>query len=237
MKWSIRLYFPPMRLPPLRLVLCLLAALPASAQEPKDMAEEVSRDDRTVEIFRYTCGNTLGRREVTLFANGTVRLREGEIGKEALGLFELKPEQLQGALHRIQEPDLSEVEHRDKSVEGDWIDRCELLLQRPGESLRIYRFGRFDSLPLNLSHIVHVAEDLGGKVRDLKKTEDELPPDYEPRPGDVLRRSDGQLYRIITFTSDKRGVELEGVDTPITLIVLRDRMRREFVELVERPER
>lgn len=216
------------------LALCLLAVLPAVAQ---DTPQDLSRDERTIEIFRYTCGNSLGRREITLFANGTVRLREGELGKEALGLAELKPEQLQGALHRIQELNLSEVEHRQRSVEGDWIDRCELLLQRPGEPLRIYRFGRFDSLPLNLSHIVRVAEDLGGKVRDLKKTEDELPPDYEPRPGDVLRRSDGQLYRIITFTGDNRGVELEGVDTPITLIVLRDRMRREFVELVERPRR
>jgi hypothetical protein len=216
------------------LALCLFAVLPSVAQ---DVPEDLSQDERTIEIFRYTCGNNLGRREITLFANGTVRLREGELGKEALGLFELKPEQLQGALHRIQELDLSEVEHRDKSVEGDWIDRCELLLQRPGESLRIYRFGRFDSLPLYLSSIVRVAEDLGGKVRNLKKTEEELPSNYEPRPGDVLKRSDGQLYRIITFTGDKRGVELEGVDTPITLIVLRDRMRREFVELVERPKR
>lgn len=222
-----------------RLAFCLLAALPASAQVSREAPPpEVSQDARTVEIFRYTCGNNLGRREVTLFANGTVRLREGENGKEeALGLFELKPEHLQSALNRLQELDLSEVEHRDKSVEGDWIDRCELLLQRPGESLRIYRFGRFDSLPLNLSYAVRVAEELGGKVRDLKKTEEELPPDYEPRPGDVLKRSDGQLYRIITFTGDKRGVEMEGVDTPMTLFVLRDRLRREFVGLVERAKR
>jgi hypothetical protein len=215
------------------LALCLLAALPVAAQ----VSQEDSQDARTVEIFRYTCGNSLGRREVTLFANGTVRLREGEIGKEAVGLSELKPEQLEGALRRLQELNLSEVEHRQTSVEGDWIDRCELLLQRPGEPLRIYRFGRFDSLPLNLSHIVHVAEDLGGKIRDLKKTEEELPPDYEPRPGDVLKRSDGQLYRIITFTGDKRGIEMEGVNTPITMFVLRDRLRREFVGLVDRAKR
>lgn len=203
----------------------LLTALPALAQEPSD---------RVVELLRYECANELGRREVTLFGNGTIRLRDGEIGKESMGLTELGPRELEGYLNRLKEVDLSHVGRLDRGVEGSWIERCDLILQLPGGALQIFHFGRYDSLPHDLSRVLRIAEELDTKVRDIKKLADELPVDYDPRPGDVLRRTDGELYRIITFTMDKRGIELEGVRTPITLFVLRDRVRREFVELVSR---
>lgn len=204
----------------------LLTAIPSLAQ---------TASDRLVEVVRYECANALGRREMTLFANGTVRLRDGEIGKESLGLSELGPRELDGYLNRLREVDLTHVGRLDRGVEGSWIERCDLILHLPGEDVQVFHFGRYDTLPHDLSRVVRIAEELETKVKDLKKeTDTQLPVDYDPRPGDVLRRTDGELYRIITFTMDKRGVELEGVRTPVTMFVLRDRIRREFVELVSR---
>jgi hypothetical protein len=209
------------------LVLCFLA-LPAAA---------LPASDRSTEVLRYGCANELGRREVTLFANGTVRLRDGlpgEEGKDWMGLAELSPEELQGAVRRLEEEDLSEVRQLPEGVTGMWVERCTLALQLPGGDLKVYRFGRYDALPLTLSRVVRVAEDLAARVADVRGQE-ELPVDYEPQPEDVLRRRDGELFRVIAFTTDKRGVELQGIDVPLTVYVPRDQMRREFVALIERP--
>lgn len=189
---------------------------------------------RSLEILRLDCANRLGRREVTLFGNGTVRLRDGPPGKEWMGLAELGPDELEGVLRRLSEEDLEDSVRLAPGVQGDWVEKCMLALELTGKRPRVIHFGRYDSLPLSLSRVVRVAEDLAAKVHDLKGSE-RLPQDYEARPGDILKRTDGQLFRVVGFTSDKKGVELEGVDEPLALYVLREEMRREFVALVSRP--
>ena len=117
----------------LPILLLGLAALPTGAQE---------QDKRSIEVVRYDCTTDTTRREVTLFANGTVRVREGWIGNEWMGLTELGPDELQGFLNRLAGEDLSESRNPEKGVEGAWIERCELRLHlgtllRADEALRI----------------------------------------------------------------------------------------------------
>ena len=82
--------------------------------------------------------------------------------------------------------------------------------------------------------MVRIAEELGGKVQVVKDT-DELPAGYEPRIGDVLKRvGDGALFRIVGFTSDKRGIELQGVDLPLEVYSPTDQVRQQFTALVSR---
>jgi hypothetical protein len=208
-------------------LLSLFAALAAPA------AGETPVDPRSVEILRYDCASALGRREVTLFANGTIRLRDGPLGEEWMGLAELGPDERDGVLHRLADEDLSAAARLPRGVDGDWVERCELRLQLPGRPLQEFRFGRYDTLPLALSRVVRVAREMGEKVLDLKASE-HLPEDYEPRRGDVLKRVSGRLFRVFGFTSDDKGVELEGVDDPLTIYVRREELRREFVALVSR---
>jgi len=218
-----------MRRTPILPLVLLLAGLPLSAATP-------SVSDRSTELLRYGCKNDLGRREVTLFANGTVRLRDGNPGVEGedwMGLSELNPDQLEGAIHRLEGEDLSEIHRLPSGVEGNWIERCTLSLELPGRDVRVFHFGRYDALPLQLSRVIRVAEDVAAEVKDIRGRE-ELPADYEPRPMDILKRRDGQNFRVLGFTSDKLGVELEGVDVPLTVYVPRADMKREFVALIER---
>lgn len=205
------------------LVLLILAGLPLQARE----------SDRTVEVLRYGCANEVGHREVTLFRNGTVRLFDGPPGEELMGLAELSPEELTGALNRLQAEDLSEARHLHKGIDGPFIEQCELHLKLPDRKPEVYRFGRYDALPLNLSRVLRVAEDLAAEVDDLKGVE-ELPVSYVPRELDVLKRRDGQRYKIIRFTADNNGVELQGLDQPIFIIVLKEEMRKEFTALLSR---
>ena len=191
-------------------------------------------DDRSLEVVRYDCTTDLTRREVTLFGNGTIRLRDGQIGNEWMGLTELGPDELHGFLNRLEGEDLSESRNPERGVEGAWIERCELRLQLPGQPLQTYRFGHYDPLPLNLSRVVHIAEELGEKV-PVVKDKDELPADYEPRPGDVLKRvGDGALFRIVAFTGDGKGVELRGIDLPLEVYIPRDQIRQSFTALASR---
>ncbi|HET9226081.1 MAG TPA: hypothetical protein VFR31_05410 [Thermoanaerobaculia bacterium] len=203
--------------------LLLLVALPVQARE----------SDRTVEVVRYGCANEVGHREVTLFRNGTVRLFDGPPGEELMGLAELSPDELTAFLNRLGAEDLSEARHMHKGIEGPFIEKCELHLQLPDQKPEVFRFGRYDALPLNLSRLLRVIEDIAAMVEDLKGVE-ELPVAYVPRVYDVLKRKDGQRYKIMRFTSDDKGVELLGIDQPIFLIVLREEMRKEFVALLSR---
>jgi len=211
--------------------LLLLGALAVAVPAAKPPA-----DPRSVEVARYDCASELGRREVTLFANGTVRVREGEPGKEWMGLGELSPAELDGAVNRLRDEDLSEVRRLPHGVEGQWIERCTLVLHRPAppnHPEEIFHFGRYDTLPLALSRVVRVVEDLAARVPD-RQGEEQLPADYEPRRGDVLKRVDGNLYRVHGIGDDKKGLELEGVAQPLTIYIRVDQLRLEFVALVSR---
>jgi hypothetical protein len=211
----------------LAVLLLLLLPIPAAAGAP---------DPRSVEVFDLDCGSPLGRREITLFANGTVRRREGEPGKEEMGLAELSPDELEGAKRRLAEENLGEIDTLPRGVEGDWVERCALRLALAGRPARTFRFGRYDILPLPLSRVLRVVEDVAAKVADVKGRE-HLPEGYDPQPGDRLKRTDGQLFEVVAFTADNKGVELWGVDQPLALYVLRAEMAREFVALVARARR
>lgn len=189
--------------------------------------------DRSTEIFRLDCGSTLGHREVTLFKNGTVRLREGERGKERMGLAELGPDEVAGALRRLAEEDLSQVEERARGPEGDWVEGCALSLALPDKPPRTFRYGRYDALALPLSRVLRVVDDLAAKVVVMEGAE-HLPEGYEPHPGDVLKRVDGQLFEVFEFTVDHKGLEMRGVNQPLVLYVLIEQLRQEFVALVSR---
>jgi hypothetical protein len=203
-------------------------AAPAAAREPAPPPS-----DRLVEVLRLDCANRLGRREVTLFGNGTLRLRDGPIGKEWMGLAELGPDELQGVLRRLAQEDLSDAGNLPQGVAGDWIEKCDLVLELPGKPRRKFFYGRYDTLPLSLFHVQGIAGELAAKVAVLRDAE-QLPEHYEPRLGDVLKRTDGTRFRVINFTSDKKGVELDGLDQPLYLIVLKEQMQMEFVALVSR---
>jgi hypothetical protein len=206
------------------IAILLLAALPARG------------DDRSTEILRYECRTDVARRETTLFANGTIRLRKGQIGNEKMGLAELAPDKLEGFLNRLAAEDLAEAKSPDQGPEGAWIERCELRLQLPGKDLHIYQLGQYDRLPLNLAHVVRIAQELEKKVTIVKEADD-LPADYEPRSGDVLKHAgDGNRFRIVSFTSDNKGIELEGIDQPIELYVPKDQIRKKFTALLSRDE-
>ena len=189
--------------------------------------------DRSIEVLRFDCASRLGRREVTLFGNGTIRLRDGPIGKEWMGLAELGPDELQGTLRRLGEEDLSDASHLPQGVVGDWVEKCDLALDLPGRKRQKFFYGRYDTLPLSLSRVQRVAEELAAKVAILRDVE-QLPERYEPRLGDVLKRTDGMRYRVANFTSDRKGIELDGLDQPLHLIVLKEQMRMEFVGIVSR---
>jgi hypothetical protein len=189
--------------------------------------------DRSTEIVRHSCESELGRREVTLFGNGTIRLRDGVPGQEQMGLAELDPGELEAFVNRLRQEDLSEVGRLPDGVEGTWVEQCALELHLPGEEAKVFRFRRYDSLPLSLSRVLRIVLDLAAEVEHLEG-EEQLPVDYKPKPMDILKRRDGQLFRVLGFTSDKRGVELEGIDQPLMIYVHAEEIRREFVAVVER---
>ena len=191
------------------------------------------RSLRTWEVARRDCRTSISRQEVTLFANGTLRLRLTGPDLDDLRLAELTPDEVEAFINRLTAEDLSEVPASRDEVLGDWVERCGLYLELPDREPERYFFARFDSLPLALSRINAVVNDMLAQVEN-QAPEGGLPPNYHPEPGDVLERSDGQQFRVIALTSDRRGVELSGLDEPLTIYIAIDEVRRQFVSLVNR---
>ncbi|MEM7584921.1 MAG: hypothetical protein AAF560_16125 [Acidobacteriota bacterium] len=242
------------------------------------LAEPVAADDRSTEVLRYACSNQLGRRDITLFANGTVRLRQGLWDDQEMRLDELLSEELSSYLNRLrqlhhsadllatgtlrrgelhqgvgaraaqkrgdQQPGFSQpLEPSSTSQtwgpQGEWVDDCEIVLDLPGdlpgEELQSWRFTALDVPPLAVTRLIQIAEDLADFTRPPSSI-DRVPADYRPQRGDLLQAADGQRFRVLALTVDGRGVELEGVDSPMRIFVGLDELPNAFssVEELER---
>jgi hypothetical protein len=207
-----------------------VAAAPGSYPPPDATGIAARPSDRSRELLDYRCANSLGVRQVTLFANGTVRLREG-LGKEPrMRLGELGPVELEGYVRRLAAEDLSEVHDRQESTEGEWVEHCTLRLTLDDVPERVLSFGRYDSLPLQVAAVLRVADEVAAKTLETS----ELPVGYRARVGDVLRRADGVLFAVAGFTSDGHGIELQGVDQPLVVYVRPEDVPAQFEALVSR---
>lgn len=196
-------------------------------------AEEQPTNLRSWEVVRRDCRTSISREEVTLFGNGTLRLKSGIEDHEEMHLAELPPEDVEAFVRRLEAEDLSEVPEGRDEVLGRWVEHCGLFLDLPGRDPQRFFFGKFDSMPLGLSRLNRIVDDIFQQVRALAP-EGGLPRNYLPAPGDILLRVDGQLFRVVAMTSDKRGVELSGVDQPLTIFVGLESLRDQFTSLVER---
>ena len=228
----------------------------SGVEAPSPLQSPLTDDPRSTILLRYGCRSDAGRQEVTLFADGTVRLREIDapgaaeetegvsteqagVGEERMELYDLDPDSLAAYRARLADEDLSEVDLERDPVDGAWVEACTLDLlrfppdadDRPPVALH-YSFSRYSALPLALSRVVRIAEDLIAEVERSPKNR--LPDGYEPRPGDVLERSDGVLFQVVDYTVDGKGVELTGVEAPLVLYLPPTALRERFVRVVSR---
>lgn len=192
------------------------------------------QDRRSHELVRRECRAVIDTEDVTLFANGTVRLISQHQDERTVQLTELTPDEVEGFVRRVREVDLSEEQAASVTLQGDWVEQCELYLDvDPDLEPRRYRFGRYDSLSLALSRINRVTDDLLQVVVERAPTVG-LPHGYVPQPGDILERVDGVLFEVIGLTGDKKGIELIGVEQPLTIYVLNEAVGQQFKALVKR---
>lgn len=224
---------------------CLIAvagALPLAAQVERTPEPEPNPSPPTAapairQVLRLDCASSLGRRDVALFSDGVIRLREGPPGEERLTLYDLDPDRLQGFLARLAEetpPDTGDLSTRGPG--GGWVESCRLMLDLAGRERVEFSFARYDALSLARARLVSIARELG-RIAEEALDATALPPGYEPQPGDVLKRRDGVRFRVVRPTGDGSGVELQGIDQPLTVYIPVGAIRGEFVALVSREDR
>ncbi len=209
-----------------------LALLFAAGVLPVEALQEIE-SLRSHELVDLHCTNELTRRRVTLFGNGTVRVKEGTHDEQKLLLADLDPITLEGYTDRYSEIDYSEIERTQVlPAEGEWVEECKLQLDFPQGVRKTMEFSVFDSLPLGLKRAVELTEELASLAEPV--FQEQLPLDYEPVAGDVLRHRDGSTFVVVGRTVDKRGIELQGVDNPLTIYVDSEQLRLLFAEFVSR---
>lgn len=179
-------------------------------------------EPRSWELFRHRCGSSLGSRELTLFLDGTLRLRVRDKEGEEIRLGQLDPARLSrtyGGLRTIEERIGREAKEWSKGgpahgFSGEFLQECEVELRLPDREREIFEFSPLEIPPLWLGQLRQLAEDLAGATELLQNRG--LPRDYEPRNGDLLRRRDGVVFRYVGTTSDGKAWILEQVGQPLT---------------------
>lgn len=197
------------------------------------MAGVAAEDPRSHEVVNYRCTTSLGYREVTLFGNGTVRLKVRHEEETSMRLKELTPDETDAMIRRLQGEVISEEVFLQGGPQGDWVERCVFAMELPEDELRTYSFHRFDTLPLELSRLIRIGEDLLEQA-ELGLRTSNFPINYSPEAGDVLERLDGHHFRVVNFSEDQQGVELHGIDQPLVLYIRRGNLLQEFGSLVSR---
>ena len=188
---------------------------------PARSLSDLQRDERSIERLRIDCRSEISRRDITLFANGTIRLRQGPWEKQEMLLEELGPEEMTTYLKqlvRIRRSDefpTPEIDGR-FTVDGQWLNACRLTVETPSDAPVTHVFSPLETQPLPIGQLMQLAEDLASFTRPLEAPE-RLPVGYEPEIDDVLRSRDGQLFRVISPTDDGDGVELESLLEPFTV--------------------
>ncbi len=193
--------------------------------------------DPATEILRRDCSSELGRNEVTLFANGTIRWREWREEKLTMRLAELGRDEVEAYVRRLEAYDISQLHESPGGVAGAWTERCELTTSLPGAAVRSFRYGRLDTHPLALADLLRIADELAVRAQE-SPVAGGLPADYVPRYGDLLRRVDDIEFEVVGRTADGHGFELRGKVQPLSMYLTLDDLRRQFVRVVRRgPEK
>lgn len=238
-----------------------------SGEEPSE-APEISRS-RTLERVNWRCESDLLHSELTLFANGTLRLRHSpgtaerlveptspldwrvrdgrsrpsgsdglnDADRPTMWLRELRPDVMDAYVRRLSEPSRAETPTRTATVTGDWLADCALRLELPGREPEIYSFGARDVLSLDLERTVGIVRELERLFHDDPRPPEgirELAHDYRAERGDVLLRHDGVVFEVQGFTADGAGVELLGIDHPLTLYLRPEEVLEQFRAKVPR---
>jgi hypothetical protein len=174
------------------------------------------QDAVTWVLFDLRCDDDLHLRETTLYADGMVRVRGLKAAPIALG--KLSPHQLEHFERRLVEqsafagdPDASRIDSQ--GLRGDWVERCKLRVKVPERRPVEYRFGEFDTKPPWVEALSLLADELAAFTEPIRDSR--VPQGYTPRPGDLLERRDGRLYRVAGLTTDGAGLMVDSTTEPL----------------------
>ncbi len=199
----------------------LLLLLPGAAQQEVE-------DLRTRVLLERLCENDFSRRQLTLFANGTLRLRDGVGATRVMRLAELGSVELEAFLRRLEAIRFDDLAPSYPGLDGEWVESCRLDLHLPELDQLSFEYGPYDTISLGLRHVLFVVDDLmlefefgqpgSTRVREFKVEVGDL----------VVRRRDGALFEVLGFTLEGTGMELQGIDQPVTLYILKEDVQIEF---------
>lgn len=188
----------------------------------------------STELFRYRCESSISMEDVTLFGNGTLRLRQGKPEQRSMLLLELTPSRRDDIIARLRKLDLEEATTFGGELEGDWVEQCSLTMDLEGRRRARFQFHRLDILSLSLQRSVDLGRELIALVRKEALFEG-LPRGYEPRLGDYLRRWDGEVFEVVGFTAKGNGIEVHSTSQPMGFYIANQDLRSVFVGVEEEP--
>lgn len=197
-------------------------------------------EPRSWDVFQHLCSNPLGSRELTLFLDGTIRLRVrdqeggevrlGDLDEEGLARVYATLRSTQAGIGR-EGKEWTASPSQGRGFSGEFLQDCEVRLRLPNLEQKSFRFSPMEITPLWLGQLRQLAEDLAERTEPMVHRA--LPRSYQPRYGDLLRRRDGVIFRYVGATSDHKAWIMEQVGQPITTYFAVEDLDEIFVAVVE----
>lgn len=216
------------------------STVPLVDLEPRTSWAPKVADPQNWVLFRHSCESHLGEREVTLFLDGTIRLRLEDPEGEETNSGSLKPENVARTYSTLKSIQTAIGDQDQKNwsrftqpggITGELLRRCEIYLNLPDLAPEIFHFTTMEGGPLWLEQLRLLSEELGD--RTVKQIYRGLPAAYRPKFGDLLRRRDGAVFRFVGMTSDKKAWMVEQVGQPTTTYYSAEEISQVFIGLVD----
>ena len=118
------------------------------------------QDPRSQVVLESDCMTEASRRQITLFANGTVRMRDGLGATRTMRLVELGDVELRAYQNRLRDIRFDDLAPHSSGMEGSLVERCKVEVAPPESETLLFEYGQFDTIPLGLKHVLLLIEDL-----------------------------------------------------------------------------
>lgn len=206
-----------------------LAAGAAPAAQPTSPPPAETEPAASTYLFEWMTRTGAASRRLTLFGDGIlVRKSVSQDGKTDLKKRKLSPEEYSFYTEYFGSPESREgAGNFETGLTGDQSARSEISFAPPGGPRWSLSFDSFSALSAPASRVKSALEGLLDSFGKVLPNEDDFPME-KLVPGTLLRRRDGQEFRVVHVDEQAKIVEARAVGQPYSQFFQWSKLRYSF---------
>ncbi len=187
---------------------------------------------RGEEVLYSGCKSNKRLEDITVFDDGTVAYKKKIEEATEVKLGYLTLEDVKNITTKVLKLLKSVKRYTENKIDGENLVKCELRLSYNKKKYR-FTYLQLDTIDPALATAVAVVWQLKNLTSFSLSS---LPYKYKPKIGDLLLSKDGKKFKVVGYTSDGKGIELENVDSPLVIYLPIEEVKEYFVKLLNKQD-